>query len=366
MGFKEWVLAGAIGFGPIILFQDTVYSQEPEISIASPKKESLENRIADAIKMMEKDPKSGQLLLGDLYLSEARRIKDEYAVLAKPNKAIFEEKGKITLLGTIHVTGQRRPIWSPGWVTDMDFAVPGGEVYSVALGYSDPVKDEFWFINGQRLGQYDGKIIKITGYAVIKGALRKKQFRIQSYSLEKELAERNQITKIEALTEEEAEKIRKMKELSSTQVDFARKAWECYLQAQSLGLADERFEKEKIMAAAIESRRSNAVAEYWDDSRFYAALKDRFPKSIVVGNEADLFEIRVNYFNNEGQLKREEIRLTEIIKSDPKNKYAYFDRGMVYCYMQDNEKAFADFKKAMELDPANQLFLDYVDALKPK
>ena len=55
---------------------------------------------------------------------------------------------------------------------------------------------------------------------------------------------------------------------------------------------------------------------------------------------------------------------SKAIELDPKNSYLYFDRGMSYEFLGNNEEALKNLKISLKLDPDNPLALSMVDYLE--
>src|SRR5262249_53876444 len=55
---------------------------------------------------------------------------------------------------------------------------------------------------------------------------------------------------------------------------------------------------------------------------------------------------------------------SEEIERDPKAAHAYLDRGDVYLFKGDHERALADYEEAVRLEPNNQAALSRRDALR--
>ena len=55
---------------------------------------------------------------------------------------------------------------------------------------------------------------------------------------------------------------------------------------------------------------------------------------------------------------------SKAIELDPKNSYLYFDRGMSYEFLGNNEEALKNLKISLKLDPDNPLALSMIDYLE--
>ena len=94
------------------------------------------------------------------------------------------------------------------------------------------------------------------------------------------------------------------------------------------------------------------ISEKMEKDRQYEATRKKLAKSMdsIIVNTNKPREINILEIHE--KLKQEKVyKEDEIIKKDPKNAQAYFDRGVKKLEFLDKKGALADFDKAIELEP---------------
>ena len=83
--------------------------------------------------------------------------------------------------------------------------------------------------------------------------------------------------------------------------------------------------------------------------------KIRCCTQIIERGTRESLENRASAYFHRGVAYYEKGEVDGAIALDPKNAEAYSNRGVAYVAKGDKEQAIADFRKALEIDPSNQL-----------